>query len=375
MAISVRDLKNHLSEYLRQSSILRTLEMSVTNVALGVTCPPPSDDRQLVQRLIAAFLRSNEASSYGADSQWRHIWKMQDAVVSAIIRGDVDAVHNALKHPHKSYLFYGFEDLGAWSVKAYADPGQRQAYADHCYSLLTRLAQAVGALQVPNPEAPERPVEAMDPSVLAEHVERTLHTTITPPEIYPFYYGLATSRGVLSERVLNALYCANRVRQLISTYANPRVLEIGAGLGRLAHYCYIMGIVDYWIVDVPLTSLAQGHFLARALGEAHILFDGEPGATEVRDCIKIVNPGRFFSEVRDPFDLIVNVDSLTELGKKLATDYFRRIAELGRCFLSVNHEVNEYRIRDLYKEVGGFAQCDRMPYWMRPGYVEEVFRV
>ena len=58
------------------------------------------------------------------------------------------------------------------------------------------------------------------------------------------------------------MYCAWRIRQLTKDIASPRILEIGAGVGRLAEYTHRLGLTDYWIVDVPMTSLVQGHFLA-----------------------------------------------------------------------------------------------------------------
>jgi hypothetical protein len=70
----------------------------------------------------------------------------------------------------------------------------------------------------------------------------------------------------------------------------------------------------------------------------------------------------------------VNVDSLTELGEELATRYFRRAAEVAPTFLSVNHEANPFRVIDLHQKTGVFRESFRVPYWVRKGYVEEVFR-
>jgi hypothetical protein len=72
--------------------------------------------------------------------------------------------------------------------------------------------------------------------------------------------------------------------------------------------------------------------------------------------VRIFNPDHFFAEVGGPFDLIVNVDSLTELGRQLATQYFERLGEIGDCFLSVTHEANEYRARDLHEGMSAFAR-------------------
>ncbi len=122
-----------------------------------------------------------------------------------------------------------------------------------------------------------------------------------------------------------------------------------------------------------MTSLVQGHFLANALGADRVVLDGEPGGNARNDAVKILNPERFFADERLQFDVVINSDSLTELGRDVATRYFRRVAERSPVLFSVNHEVNEFRVIDLHRELCVFDSVDRRPYWMRNGYVEEVF--
>ena len=346
----------------------------MTDIAIGVTNGIHiENDRPLVERLIAAFRRADEAPIYSEESQWTLIRRMQESVVETIRARDVEAVSRILRRPHEGYLLYGFEDLGVWSVEAYKKPGQMAVYAAHCYELVQRLARATCVLAVPNPEALDRAVAVPDLPILLDRIEDALGIPITPPEPYAFYHGLQTDRGVLGERVLNALYCAWRIRQLTAGVAAPRILEIGAGLGRLAGYCHRMGLTDYWIVDVPTTSLAQGYFLAHALGEERVVLDGEPGAYARPDDVKILSPVRFFADERLQFDVVVNCDSLTELGKDVATRYFQRTAERSPVLFSVNHEVNPFRVVELNQQLGLFGAVDRRPYWMRNGYVEEIF--
>jgi hypothetical protein len=298
---------------------------------------------------------------------------MQRSVVEAIRARDTETVSKILRRPHEGYLLYGFEDLGVWSIEAYRNPERRTGYAAHCYELLQRLARATGVLPVPNPEAPDREISVPGLPALLDRLEAVLGFSIRPPEPYPFYYGLATDRGVLGERVLNAVYCAWRIRQLTAGLASPRILEIGAGVGRLAGYAHRSGLTDYWIVDVPITSLVQGHFLACALGEDRVILDGEPDGHARKDAVKILNPERFFADERLQFDLVINIDSLTELGRDVATSYFRRAAERSPVLFSVNHEVNPFRVIDLHEGLRVFNSVDRYPYWMRNGYVEEIF--
>ena len=346
----------------------------MTDIALGVTNGIQiENDRPLVERLIGAFLRANEDACYSDDSQWAVIRRMQESVVEAIRARDTAAVSSILRRPHEGYLLYGFEDLGVWSVEAYKIPERRTGYAAHCYDLLQRLARATGVIALPNPEAPDREIAVPELPILVDRLEAALGFSLSPPQPYPFYYGLETDRGVLGERVLNAAYCAWRIRQLTAGLASPRILEIGAGVGRLAVYAHRLGITDYWIVDVPMTSLVQGHFLACALGEDGVVLDGEPDGHARNDAVKILNPERFFADERLQFDLVINSDSLTELGRAVATSYFRRAAERSPVLFSINHEVNPFRVIDLHHELRVFDSVDRRPYWMRNGYVEEIF--
>jgi len=350
--------------------------MESVELQLGVTAPAEQDDRALVERLMAAFRRSHEDLSYDQESQWLQIRQLHEPVAQAIRDAAIDVVQDALHHPNRGHLFYGFEDLGAWTDEAYGDPYHCQLYALHCSQLLERLARALGVLGVPNPEAPERTLASRTSAELVELVQRALDIAIAPPEIYPGYRGLLTPLGVMGERVINALYCAYRIRQLTAGIAAPRILEIGAGLGRVAHYSYLMGMRDYTLVDLPMTNLAHGHFLGRALGPDKVILDGEPGWKSSPDKIKLMTAERFLAGdgLQTRFDLVVNVDSLTEIGAGLAATYFRHFARLAPCLLSINHEVNEYRVQDLYRANGGFDRCDRMTYWLREGYVEEIYR-
>ncbi len=83
------------------------------------------------------------------------------------------------------------------------------------------------------------------------------------PNPYPFEFGIATSRGIVGHRTLHALYQAWRLHQISNAGAQTRVLEIGAGLRKVAYYARKFGISDYTIIDTPLTNAAQPRVLGR----------------------------------------------------------------------------------------------------------------
>ena len=210
----------------------------------------------------------------------------------------------------------------------------------------------------------------------AESVLTELNKSYGPfsvPNPFPGEHGLKSSRGVISYRVPQSIYQAWRIKQLVHGISNPRVLEIGAGLGRTAYYAYERGIKDYTIVDIPITTAAQAYFLGRTIGEDKIHLDGEQ-PNEFSHKIKILTPQTFFNEPKT-YDLILNVDSLTEMDFSVAQAYWNKIKVSTRKFLSINHEVNTFRARDLVVEDLGNLNIHRGLYWMRRGYIEELIQM
>ena len=84
------------------------------------------------------------------------------------------------------------------------------------------------------------------------------------------------------------------------------------------------------------------------------------------------------------FTLALNQDSFPEIDETLVREY---LAEIRRTtttyFLSINHEVehaktNEARhlnVSTLLGRDAGFRRLYRMPYWLRRGYVEELYGI
>lgn len=71
---------------------------------------------------------------------------------------------------------------------------------------------------------------------------------------------------------------------------------------------------------------------------------------------------------------MLNVDSLPEVGRATAERYIERIAARTSMFLSINHEANDFTVRELLEENDDVVSYDRFPYWMRRGYAEELVR-
>lgn len=328
--------------------------------AAGESC----DDRSLIDRLVQGYsLRSERLSG-----QWSDIFLDRHADISAAFADrDRPRIEEILRNPVTSDLLFGFDGT-ARSLRA----GGRRIEDRHGPALaldgLATFAEALGARKV---ELPENyyfwRVNRIGADQVFAQIDQAVGLKIPVPNPFPSEWGLISGRGIVSFRVPQALYQAWRIAQLLKGIEKPRVLEIGGGLGRTAFYVRHFGIRDYTIIDIPVSSLAQGYFLGRSLGEENVAMFGE-AVTD--DQIKLLSPGCFL-EGTDHYDLVVNVDSLTEIGRVAADEYWSAVQARAAKFLSINHEANEFTVAQLIRQ-NEHIKVSRMPYWMRRGFVEEL---
>lgn len=329
------------------------------------------EDKELIQRIIAAYQRANQTDL--GKSMWKFFFTTyHQPIHQALIDGNEKTVTEILRNPEISDLFYGFDLLTKSFQHVFRKKKVREAYAKVCLDGLVRFAESVGAVSMDNPES-ELEYRSLWKT---ENVLSELDKVCMPfsmPNPFANEHGVGSSRGVISYRVPQALYQAWRIKQLVDGIQNPRVLEIGAGLGRTAFYAYELGIKDYTIVDLPISTVAQAYYLGRTLGEENIHLDGElfdDGSNRV----KIITPDTFLAESKT-YELVLNVDSLPEMDFHVAQAYWEKIKASTNIFLSINHEVNSFRVRDLLVKDLNSLNVQRGLYWMRKGYVEELIRI
>jgi hypothetical protein len=233
------------------------------------------------------------------------------------------------------------------------------------YQLLLFLAEATGVKRRWNPEnSATFPLPSIDR--LLALIDEGVGHQVEFPNPFPGEIGLISSRGIISYRAIQAIYQAWRVYNLVKGNRDARIVEVGAGLGRTAFYAAQFGLHNYTIVDLPLSSVAQGYFLGRALGpDAICLFKEEHSGITILPPLEFLNSD-------DRYDLVLNADSLTELDPETATAYCEAFRDRANVFLSINHEVNPFTVHKLYTAIARPA-VSRTPYWMRAGYVEEIF--
>jgi putative sugar O-methyltransferase len=171
-------------------------------------------------------------------------------------------------------------------------------------------------------------------------------------------------------------YTLHRLQQL-GVDKEEQVVEIGGGFGCLAQLSARAGYQRYAIYDLPWVNAIQGYYLIMSLPPDTVRLYGETeGSIEV-------NPFWKFESLADnSIDCVVNTDSLPEMGRHTAFGYIQEVRRvLKGVFLSINQEAkadnagvgHQNSVAELVSEAGGLKRLVRCLYWMRQGYVEEVY--
>ena len=173
-----------------------------------------------------------------------------------------------------------------------------------------------------------------------------------------------------SVRALRAQYQLERLLAALALINGESVVEIGPGVGHCAFYAFRAGVNDYATIDLPLGMVAQARFLGEALGPDRIWFAGESRGTSSRICLYSIPdvPQR-------KFDVVLNVDSMTEMSLSSALNYIAWINHHSRFFLSMNHEVNPFTVASVTHCRLAGKRLDRRAVPNRDGYFEESFLI
>ncbi len=347
---------------------LSTFKDSVKVARADVGVP---DDAAIVARVLAAYRSAAARHGDLGNSMWKTFFSAKhQALHDVFVAGSVEDAAAILRNPASSELFYGFSMLCSGLFDTNASDDELYAGARQYLDWLLCLAEHLGAQRIFNPEPEPTMGSGVDVDDVLARLDAALGITVSIPNPYPHEAGLATARGVLTDRIPMALYQAWRTSNLLKGRARPRVLEIGAGQGLAAYYSRSFGIDDYTIVDIPFTGLSSGYFLLRTLGADAVALFGEERAGAER-MIKVLPPQAFLEQDLGAFDLIVNVDSLTEMDERVADAYLGKARATSAALLSINHEGNRHTVRE-WIERNRCASYQRVPCYIRKGYAEEV---
>lgn len=347
----------------------------------GVTAAAPSA-QHLTDAFLARVKRSYRLATQApgqTGALWNNIQWYQASVHSALMSDDHALLRAVFLHPERTDLYYGVDNLCHTvlsSLKARPDFAQVQTdNAELSNAHIIKLAEAVGAkrwLPLDGEMAPlyrNRHEPDRDADQLLDAIEDAAGFKLAFPAPFEDEMGLPTGRGLIPYRSLQAIYQVHRLRQEVSQ-PDAAILEIGPGMGRTAYYARLSGLKNYTTLDLPMGTVAQACFLGATLGPSAVWMAGDD-PQDAASRIRILPATLPWPEQR--FDVVLNVDSLTEMGVDPGMAYGEWIATHADTFLSINHEANLPTVAAIAARHFAAARSRRFPCWMRNGYVEELY--
>jgi putative sugar O-methyltransferase len=341
--------------------------------------PDPAADLAAAERVAAAFHRAKaDYTEPPALSMWDRIGREKKEFLAALDRHDAPAVAAALGRMLASELTWGLGQVHpshAELLKGEPPTHLHLRFIDTLVSLaeVVRAARVTDMLQ--DPATHLRALDR-DPDELFAASAARLGFDPSLPAVGGAF-GFRVGGKLVTIDSLTHAYNAFRLRQLGAGPAEV-VFEIGGGYGCLALMAHRAGLRRYTVYDLPWVSALQGYFLIRSLPAGAVRLYGE-GDGEVR----VLPYWKLNDEPAGACGLLVNTDSLPEMGYPTARGYLPEIRRVtARMFLSVNQEAKavvpgvgpQQCVSELMDEDGGFEVLSRQRYWMRQGYVEEVYR-
>jgi hypothetical protein len=335
--------------------------------------------REAVERVFAAYRASQKDARLPDKCMWDLIEKRNKPFVEALVAGDIEQGQQILSRMFQTDVIWG---LGKYD-QVLLDDMRRVPERSHCQlrvtDALVSLAQAVGAAAVTSVEQQgvKAHLEALkvDLELLLAEVEKRCGLAVSSPRVGAAYGCEIGGRLVTIDSLLHS-YTLYRLKEL-GAGRNSQIAEIGGGFGCLAALAYEAGLKNYAIFDLPWVNAIQGYYLIMSLPPGSVRLYGETTGSLT------VNPFWTFDQLFDrSLDFVVNTDSLPEMGRLTAANYIKQIGRiLSGLFLSINQEAKannggfgqQNSVGELVKELGGMTRLSRSLYWMRQGYVEEVY--
>lgn len=298
---------------------------------------------------------NNVIKNYECDGL-SYIWQVMSSKSSVVHPYSLNDFENMDKND-MTYGFYG------------------SAPEEHIKYILNLLAQSIGSSGINNSEGGQITsffsIENKSVDEILNQIQIDIGFNFTFPKFIGGFSGIQTLRGILTPRDCHYLYLAKKVVELCPD-RNSKILEIGAGMGLLGFYLDNLGYRNFSIVDLPKVNAVQTYFLSFNLPHRKLILTDEvenPFSEKYNEFIKILHYKEFNKASKNSFDLIINIDSLTEMCIEDAQNYLN--LDCSKLFLSINHEGNSYRVFDIKKK--NLKLKSRHLFGVRKGYVEELY--
>jgi hypothetical protein len=295
----------------------------------------------------------NEQISY-SDSVWESNISRQSNVISALLNRDLNFLHENLKNLFSSELTHGMaqgdDHFRMLQSNEHIRVNTAQVYYDKFISLM-ELADVITTFSPEEYFFNKRFDQNFltGPDVYLTKLMEKYKCDLTAPKYSGNLFGLTTKYGLYNERDIMSLGVALMIQQKFPD-KNINICEIGGGVGHLAYYLMKLGYSNISIVDLPTISVAQMYFL---------------GVNAQGHNVKLLSPLEFTGK----HDLVVNVDSMTEMNKISALQYCQKMKQHTKNFVSINHETHPFTVSQICE----MRKTCRHPFWLRRGYVYEEF--
>jgi len=349
---------------------------------------PTSHDVAIAKRLLVAYRHASESvvsKQSGKNDVWTTIKEFQGFFLELLSRNDPEELAAYLCNMSRHDATIGTVQGNREFHRIKRDPIYLRFISIRIKDQLVALAEAVGALACENPEQGLWGNSIhIDSDELVDKISEVIGIKITPPSIDGGLLKIKTAGGLFDVRDLSAIYTAYLLSKIVKT-KTERICEIGAGVGKVAYWCYQLGFTSYTIVDLPHINVIQGYYLLKTLPEGVVRLYKESIEDEhANSCVEIL-PAFDIGQVNsDRYKLVLNQDSFPEIDGEAVIAYIKWIRRVSsEYFLSINHENKppygerqfHISVPELIDDVGGYDRIYRFPYWLRKGYVVELYRV
>lgn len=378
---------SHTEEGIKLSSMLlhkNSKGYPVIKLSITKEIEPTKEDLKLTERLLKVYKRAiadRKKSSY--EDMWTFLAKgPHSSFFNLLKRENTREIAFYLCNMSRMGITHGITQGEIEFKKIASDSVYRRWLGLFILDELIALAEAFGVITLENPEQGNYGMAIFsDIDEIVKKIENFLGIYIIPPSIEGGAYGIKTKKGDFHYKDVASLYVAWRCRKILKNIQNPSVCEIGAGNGKTAYYSNLLGIKLYTIIDLPHINILQGFYLIKSLPKEKISLYGEKNNGNIS-----ILPDFAFAKTNCKFfDLTLNQDSFPEIDRKTVLDYLSKIKLYTKnLFLSINQEsqntmmigdLKQHVVSELVSEVKEFEKVYRFSYWLRKGYVEELYKI
>lgn len=339
-------------------------------------------DVAIAERLTKAFHAAMAADGSKGDGLWEIMRKMfHGPFLDMLDARDHEGVAKSLAGMFHEAYTTGIAHRPETREEVQNDRGMQLTIADAIGS----LAMAMGLAPVPNP-AVAYPPSALefDHMDLLEQIANELDFDLASPQAGGMF-GVKFRGKFIPLKQLYQVYAARQMLALNGKTVDC-CLEIGGGVGFLAYTSIKMGVSsNYCIIDLPLVNILQGYLLLKSDVADQVQLFGEGSVNNTDPGVIRILPTSAVSKLDDKsFELAVNQDSFPEMAIETMEDYLDHVRRVARRHLySINHESGQKVsagfkhgcVNAALRNRDGYELLSRFRYWMRPGYVEEVYRI